>query len=188
MGPGLPRIWWSKWYWQRIEFVLLEKLSNNNILALATNQHGNHVINICLSRFPHSEIDFIVNAFVVNCKEISSHKHGWMVMQKCLFQCSDSQRSRLCAQIVKESFVLSQDQYGNYIVQNIIQINDFEQNQEMLKIFIPHLIILCSQKFSSNVIEKVSFYNLMYSALRILMISLEICFMSKFYLEYYWKF
>lgn len=70
--------------------------------------------------------------------------------------CSNSQRKKLSTQIVQDSLALSKDQFGNYIVQNIIQMNDFDQNQEMLKIFTPHLIILCSQKFSSNVIEKVS--------------------------------
>jgi len=40
------------------------------------NQHGNHVINICLARFPQGELDFIVNEFIGNCRDIASHKHG----------------------------------------------------------------------------------------------------------------
>mmetsp|Transcript_21266 Transcript_21266/g.23671 ORF Transcript_21266/g.23671 Transcript_21266/m.23671 type:complete len:102 (-) Transcript_21266:465-770(-) len=77
-----------------------------------------------------------------------------MVMQKCLLKCSSSQRKLLCEQIVKDSLILSQDQYGNYIVQNIIQMNDFNQNQKMLKEFTTDLVGLCTTKFSSNVIEK----------------------------------
>jgi len=33
-------------------------------------------------------------------------------------------------------------------------MGDVEQNQRILKTFIPHLAMLCVQKFSSNVIEK----------------------------------
>lgn len=33
-------------------------------------------------------------------------------------------------------------------------MKNFEQNQNMLEIFSPHLVTLCSQKFSSNVVEK----------------------------------
>lgn len=123
---------------------------------MALDQHGNHIINICLSRFPSSEINFIVNDFANNCKILASHKHGCMVMQKCLLKCSDAQRDRLATQLAEVSLSLSQDQFGNYIIQNIIKMNNFEQNQSMLKAFTPHLVTLCSQKFSSNVIEKVS--------------------------------
>jgi pumilio RNA-binding family len=122
---------------------------------MAVDQHGNHIINICLSRFPPSEINFIVDVFANNCREIASHKHGCMVMQKCLLKCSDIQRERLTTHLVEVSLSLSQDQFGNYIIQNIIKMNNFEQNQSMLKAFTPHLVTLCSQKFSSNVIEKV---------------------------------
>lgn len=89
--------------------------------------------------------------------------------------CSGAQRKKLSTQIVKDSLFLSKDQFGNYIVQNIIQMNDFDQNQEMLKIFTPHLIVLCSQKFSSNVIEKVCVNLVNFSALKTSMISRETC-------------
>jgi hypothetical protein len=105
-----------------------------------------------------------VNAFQKHCKEIASHKHGCMVMQKCLYHWSDDQRLRLTEWIVEECLDLSQNQFGNYIVQNIIQMNNFEQNQSMLKIFSPHLVTLCSQKFSSNVVEKVSVGKVTFSA------------------------
>mmetsp|Transcript_12907 Transcript_12907/g.14789 ORF Transcript_12907/g.14789 Transcript_12907/m.14789 type:complete len:148 (-) Transcript_12907:90-533(-) len=58
----------------RINFI--KKVLKKDVVTLATNQHGNHVINICLNRFPTSEIDFIVNAFIENCREVASHKHG----------------------------------------------------------------------------------------------------------------
>lgn len=77
-----------------------------------------------------------------------------MVVQKCLMTSSDEQRARLGRQVVEDSLYLSQNQFGNYIIQNIIKMNDFEQNQRLLKAFAPHLITLCVQKFSSNVIEK----------------------------------
>lgn len=112
------------------------------MVALATNQHGNHIINICLSRFPTEGIDFIVNAFVVNCKEVAAHKHGCIVVQKCFQKCNSQQLSRLAQSVIDNSLYLTQNQFGNYIVQNIIRMNIFEQNQLLFKVFAPHLIML----------------------------------------------
>jgi len=55
---------------------LIQNALKDDVITLATNQHGNHVINICLTRFPTSEIDFIVDAFVSNLEEVATDKHG----------------------------------------------------------------------------------------------------------------
>lgn len=55
---------------------LIQRALQDDVVALATNQHGNHVINICLTRLPQHELDFIVDAFVENLEEVATHKHG----------------------------------------------------------------------------------------------------------------
>lgn len=79
-----------------------------------------------------------------------------MVFQNCIQRCSSAQLERLAQQIIKDCLVLSRDTYGNYIVQTIIKKHDFEYNQQFFTAFLPHLVTLCTTKFSSPVIECVS--------------------------------
>ena len=47
------------------------------------------------------------------------------------------------------------DQYANYVIQFILSLNNHSINKIIAQIFIPNIIFLSKQKFSSNVIEKV---------------------------------
>lgn len=133
---------------------LIRRALKDDIVTLAINQHGNHVLNIWLDRFPQSEINFIVDGFINNLEEVATDKHGCMVVQKCLSKCSSLQKDKLVNQIVNESLTLSQNQFGNYIMQHVINEGNYNWNQQILNIFAPHLVLLWTQKFSSNVVEK----------------------------------
>jgi hypothetical protein len=50
------------------------------------------------------------------------------------------------------------DQYGNYVLQYIISEDNFALNRQIVDKILPNFIHLCVQKFSSNVIERVSTY------------------------------
>jgi hypothetical protein len=49
-----------------------------------------------------------------------------------------------------------QDQYANYVIQIIVSFADFAVNNLIIIMILPYLSDLASQKFSSNVIEKVN--------------------------------
>jgi hypothetical protein len=60
--------------------------------------------------------------------------------------------------IIKETLNLIVDQFGNYLVQYVLMKRDQNNNKRIIKALIPQLIIVCKQKYASNVIEKVKFY------------------------------
>ena len=49
---------------------------------------------------------------------------------------------------------LIEDPYGNYLVQNVIKLEDREKNEKIFKQIAKDFIRLSQLKFSSNVIEK----------------------------------
>ena len=57
--------------------------------------------------------------------------------------------------IIKNTTNFITDQYGNYVIQYIISLNNHEINRKITNYFINNIGILGKQKFSSNVIEKV---------------------------------
>jgi pumilio RNA-binding family len=59
--------------------------------------------------------------------------------------------------IIEHTLELMLDQYGNYVIQYVVSLGNFDVNMHITDAFKMDLINLCKQKFSSNVIEKVKF-------------------------------
>lgn len=124
------------------------------VADLVKDINGNHVIQRCLHVMASPNNQFIYDAAYQHLVEISTHRHGCCVLQRCIDAADDLQKKTLVACIVKESVSLVQDAYGNYVVQYVLDLNIGKTNSQLAKTFIMHMPDLARQKFSSNVIEK----------------------------------
>jgi len=91
---------------------------------------------------------------MANIIAIGKHKHGCCVMQRCLEKGTWNQKISLADFIVQEMDSLIEDPYGNYLVQNVIKLDDRTKNEAIFKEIAKDFIRLSQLKFSSNVIEK----------------------------------
>ena len=66
------------------------------------------------------------------------------------------QRQQLVNEITFNALTLVQDPYGNYVVQYILDLNDKRFSDGVIRQFAGNVCALSVQKFSSNVIEKVT--------------------------------
>jgi hypothetical protein len=100
---------------------------------------------------------FIYDAITHNCVEVATHKHGCCVIQRCLDYANKKQREELIKIIVTYSLDLVRDQYGNYVVQYVLDLKDVDAmaHQNIAMRLVNDSVELSKQKFSSNVIEKV---------------------------------
>lgn len=153
----------------RILRIIIACLSQQ-VVDLTIDMHGNHVIQSLLMVFKASErpqdednmgshqtseyTDFIFQACIDNCVPIGKHKHGCCVMQRCLEKGSRRQKLELANYIIESIHQLIEDPYGNYLVQNVIKLEDREKNEKIFKQIAKDFIRLSQLKFSSNVIEK----------------------------------
>ena len=62
---------------------------------------------------------------------------------------------QLVRQISKNALALVRDQFGNYVVQYVLDLDFSIVRVELIQEFSGHIASLSTQKFSSNVIEKV---------------------------------
>lgn len=67
---------------------------------------------------------FIFEACMKNIILIGKHKHGCCVMQRCLEMGTLGQKLELSKYIIQDMNSLIEDPYGNYLVQNVIKLND----------------------------------------------------------------
>lgn len=89
-----------------------------------------------------------------NCLTIATHKHGCCVLQRCLEKGSLEQKNALAEIIINNITTLIKDPFGNYLVQNIFELNDEVKIRAVVKKIEISFIELSKHKFSSNVIER----------------------------------
>ena len=113
---------------------------NQFIFELSTHPNGNHVLQAYLiafkaSNLPHEKdakgseslgiySQFIFDACMSYCEAIGSDKHGCCVMQRCLEKGLWTQKLALADVIISRLNVLIEDPYGNYLVQNVLKLNN----------------------------------------------------------------
>ena len=124
------------------------------VVTLIKDLNGNHVIQRCLQRLGADDNQFVYDAARVHSVEIATHRHGCCVLQRCIDHAAESQRRALVQEIASQALVLSQDPFGNYVVQYILDLGLPWCNAEVMMRLAGNYAELSMQKFSSNVVEK----------------------------------
>ena len=75
------------------------------------------MIQKCIEVLGSEELQFVIDAFVGQVKELSTHPYGCRVIQRILEHCCDTQKFGILDEILVNIDGLIQDQYGNYVVQ-----------------------------------------------------------------------
>ncbi|KAA0055726.1 pumilio-like protein 12-like isoform X1 [Cucumis melo var. makuwa] len=141
------------------QFSLIVSLLKTGIVILMKNVNGNHVAQHCLQYLMPDYIGFLFEAATKSCVEVATDRHGCCVLQKCLAVSDARHRDRLLSEVVRNALVLSQDQYGNYVVQFALELARCPSmlpwvTSGIFKRLEGHFSDLSIQKYSSNVVER----------------------------------
>jgi pumilio RNA-binding family len=138
------------------------------VLTCIQDQNGNHVMQKCIevmslkakdSEFISQRIQFIVDDVLANVKTLCCHPYGCRVLQRMLEHCVESQKTATLDEIQRCHRFLLDDQYGNYVIQHVLQYGRESDRDSLLKIIVENdLLKLSRQKFASNVVEKLLKY------------------------------
>lgn len=104
-------------------------------------------------------IQFIVNDVLANVKTLCCHPYGCRVLQRMLEHCVSFQKTATLDKIQLCHKALLDDQYGNYVIQHVLQYGRESDRDSLLNIIVQNdLLKLSRQKFASNVVEKLLKY------------------------------
>jgi pumilio RNA-binding family len=150
---------------------------HHNVLCCIHDQNGNHVIQKCievmssrarkavqqndeaLGQFLRDQIDFIIDDVLANTTTLSCHPYGCRVLQRMLEHCNDEKKFLILDEIKSCHRKLLDDQYGNYVIQHVLQFGREEDRDSIVQIVVESgLLGLSRQKFASNVVEKLLKY------------------------------
>ncbi|WEJ95802.1 protein necessary for high temperature growth [Yamadazyma tenuis] len=127
------------------------------IIELIKDLNGNHVIQKILNKFKPLQCQFIYDSILNDLITVATHKHGCCVLQKCLNHVTYKQLNQFVNEILNDFNLnkLINDQFGNYVLQYLISINDYQIHYKFYSNLVRFdMIHYCNLKFSSNVIEK----------------------------------
>ncbi|KAB1213229.1 hypothetical protein CJ030_MR5G022406 [Morella rubra] len=128
---------------------------DGHVMRCVRDQNGNHVIQKCIECVPVEKIGFIVSAFQGQVATLATHPYGCRVIQRVLEHCSDElQIQCIVEEILESACVLSQDQYGNYVTQHVLEMGKSHARTRIIKSFTGAVVQMSQHKYASNVVEK----------------------------------
>ncbi|XP_042045164.1 pumilio homolog 2-like isoform X2 [Salvia splendens] len=137
---------------QKIKMV--EEL-DGSVMRCVRDQNGNHVIQKCIECVPEEHIQFIVSTFYDQVVTLSAHPYGCRVIQRVLEHCKDEiTQSKVMEEILGSVSMLAQDQYGNYVVQHVLEQGKPHERSAIIQELGGKIVQMSQQKFASNVVEK----------------------------------
>lgn len=158
------------------DFIDLLSEFHEDILSCIHDQNGNHVIQKVVEVVSNkaktfqaessekalkcsSQLNFVLDCVMKNTVSLSCHPYGCRVLQRILEHCVESQKSAALDSIQLCLRTLLDDQYGNYVIQHVLQFGRKSDRDIILGMIVENnLLALSRQKFASNVIEKLLKY------------------------------
>jgi hypothetical protein len=109
--------------------------------------------------FFSEQIDFIIDDVLHNIASLACHPYGCRVLQRMLEYCQEPRKGRTLDEISRVHRRLLDDQYGNYVIQHVLQFGRVQDRDIILDMVAENgLLKLSRQKFASNVVEKLLKY------------------------------
>ena len=139
----------------KTEMQIIIHQINKNLMKLALDIYGTHVIEKILISFDKELCNEIFNFITENFIFLSNHVNGLCLVKKILIiQYQNNSYSNLKEIIINKCSELIENPYGNYALQ--IVIDNWNNNDlfDIFKQFFGHLTELSSMKYASNVIER----------------------------------
>jgi len=133
--------------------LLVEALSKH-VMQIILNCSGHYVILRFLSKFGYPYTRFVHRALVSHCYEFSTDHYGLRVMKAAVDAGPQSQLTNVFQCIVKHTNTLVENQYGNYIVQHLLDVCPPSITNTIKEKMQSKYVRYSKQKFSSNVVEK----------------------------------
>ncbi|CAL0323807.1 unnamed protein product [Lupinus luteus] len=146
--------------------LIMSALSPDAV-ALTKDPNGIHVVEHCLKHFSNEDnrasivsdgrlsLQYLLNVVANNCFEIATDKSGCCVMHHCLDYAQGETKELLMAEIIVNASLLSEDCYGNYVVQHLVAMKIPRVTENLLRQLEGKFLFLSCNKYGSNVVERI---------------------------------
>ncbi|PIN01156.1 hypothetical protein CDL12_26335 [Handroanthus impetiginosus] len=127
---------------------------STQFLDITTHCIARKVIKQCLDFFGTQANKILHEKAIDHFKFLAKHKEGCIALNDCINTISGEQRDTLLDKIAEVSDYLSNDPFGNFVVQNVLELRDIRVTAKILKCLEGQFVHLSQKKGGSHVVEK----------------------------------
>jgi hypothetical protein len=125
----------------------------SRFLHLCLSQNGNHIFQRFIEALP-DRLEQIIDCVRPHLIKLAVDNCGCRVVQRLFDRYNVDVLAPLVSEVLKSAADLATNQYGNYVVQNILEAKKPEHVSLLVGAFRGHFYEFSIHKFASNVIEK----------------------------------
>ena len=128
----------------------------DSINVYCYNVYGTHILEKILSYFEDEFVKEIIDYVYKNFIDLSFHINGICIVKKLLLMTHKKSLHNHIKKIIYDNAMnLIIHQYGNYVIQTIVENWDDNELEDILNLYKNKYIYLSKQKFSSNAVERI---------------------------------
>ncbi|XP_024008001.1 pumilio homolog 15 [Eutrema salsugineum] len=123
-------------------------------LVLTKSINANHVILFCFTHFSPSQNRYLLQVIAQNCYQVAIDQFGCCMLQQCIGKSYQEIRDPLIEKIITHSMSLCVNCYGNYVVQFVLELEDFHVAAALSKYFDGNYAQLSCDKYGSHAVQR----------------------------------
>ncbi|KAK4781972.1 hypothetical protein SAY86_016074 [Trapa natans] len=132
----------------------LTRVLKTHLLQLVRNDEGRCVVNFCLTNFSDDENKFLLEEIGRKCHIIGKDKKGYELLTRIITSYQGrNNETYLLGEAVGHSMDLASDEYGNFVVQAMLNLENMDIKQGIFDRLVGHFNRLSRNKFGSHVTE-----------------------------------
>ena len=139
------------WNEKNLYFFIEKTLPH--VVVLINDLNGIHIVQKLIS-IQNKYNQLIYNKIFESVELIAVTRDGSNFIKKLLEFLDDNNMIQLINAINKNLSIIITNQYGNYIIQNIITKENLHLKYKIIETIITNIVSYSNEKFSSNVVEK----------------------------------
>ncbi|KAJ3829016.1 armadillo-type protein [Lentinula raphanica] len=142
-----------------IEYILPEQQASivrelePHVMECIQDGNGNHVIQKIIERVSPERLGF-VQTFRGNVQILATHTSGCRVLLRAFEYLPEPFTAPLIEELHVNTHMLIQNQYGNYVMQFVIEHGKPQDSSAVILQLRGHLLAMARHKYASNVCEK----------------------------------
>lgn len=134
-----------------LQTMLIQEL-DGHVLECVKDQNANHVIQKCIEQVSSSH-SMIQKSFYGRVYDLSTHPYGCRVIQRMLEHWDRELKAPLLDELMTYAEQLAKDQYGNYVLQHVLQ-HTRKYSDAIIRSVAANILPFSKHKFASNVVER----------------------------------
>ncbi|KAL2524117.1 putative pumilio8 [Abeliophyllum distichum] len=136
------------------EAFMVTQILSTGFYELMTHHIARHVIQQCLNLLGNKPNEILYDLAIHYFRELATHEVGCISLNECINSISGFQRTTLLDHIANLAAYLSNDPYGNYVVQHVLTLRNESVTEKILHCLKGQFIHLAQIKGGSHVVEK----------------------------------